>query len=149
MAIKLRIVTPRSRKVAALDQFQRRASKPAPRTVAGRPSRKRRGFATGVLAPRPSSEYASNGVGWVGELSLEPAIKSHLEQWPRGVFRRDFEQRIDAGFDRAFAQQVCAERMNGSDPRLFELRQRVVQKRLLVRRSVRRLALAFDLGAQS
>ena len=77
-----------------------------------------------------SSEDAANGVAWVGELAFKPAIESHLEQRTRGVFRRDFEQRVDAGFDRAFAQQVRAERMNRSDASFFKLRQRAVQELL-------------------
>ena len=109
LAIKLGIVTPRRRKVAAFDKLQSRASEPASRTITRRPPRKRSRSAPRILASRPSSKDSPNGLARVGKLSLEPAIEGHLEQRLRCVIGSNFEQRVDAGLDRALTQQIATE----------------------------------------
>jgi hypothetical protein len=43
------------------------------------------------------------------ELAFEPAVEGKTEQRPSYIVRRDFEERIDAGLYRPFAQQISAE----------------------------------------
>ena len=81
---------------------------------------------------------------------FEPSLECAFKKSGRDIFRRDLESGIDARLDRALAEQIGAERMDGADARLFEFRQRV-EKIVALRIAERFLvvARALDFLAQS
>ncbi len=124
---------PRPREVAPLGEGQRRRPQNPARPV--------------LVARRPPQD-AAHAFGRIGERALEPAIERAPEELAGDVVGCDLEERVDARLDRTLAQQVAAERMDRADPRLLELRQRLVQTAAGLRRGLGRLPGALDLGAQ-
>src|SRR5262249_41270188 len=79
-----------------------------------------------VPATRPPQNPPHPG-GGILELEVEPPVERAIEELAGDVLRRHLEERIDAGLDRALAEQVGAERVDGPDPRLLELTERLDQ----------------------
>ena len=80
---------------------------------------------------------------------LEPAIEGAPEEIAGDVLGRDLEERIDAGLDRPLAQQIAAERVDGADARLLELRQRRVEMRAPPPIAAARASRARSISARS
>jgi hypothetical protein len=78
--------------------------------------------------PGTASKYSSDCFTGFGELSFEPSIEREIEQGSGHFVSADFEEGIDAGFDRELPQEIRAERMNGADSGLFQFRQRISEK---------------------
>ena len=73
-----------------------------------------------VAAERGAPQRAPHAFGRIGQLLLQPASERLVEQPRRRRLGEDLEQRIDPRFDRALAQQVGAEAVDGADVRLLE-----------------------------
>ena len=86
----------------------------------------------GRAAKRRPAQRAPHAFGRVRQHFLQPASEGFIEQPRRGRFGQNFEQRIDTRFDRTFAEQVGAERVNRADVRFFEPRQRAIESRACV-----------------
>ncbi len=76
-----------------------------------------------------SAQRTPHALGWLRQDLLQPAPECLVEEARRGRLGQHLEERIDAGFDRALAQKICAEGVDRADVRLFELRQRPIEPR--------------------
>ena len=74
-----------------------------------------------------STQGPPNALGRVDERLLQPQVKG-LGEEPRGLgLRQYFEPRVDCRLDRALVQQVGTETVDGSDLRLLEMRDGVIE----------------------
>ena len=101
---------PRRIEVAPLTQRIRCATRYRPRTFA----------LDRIATPQQSAHTRTR----VFQGLLEPALECAFEGRGGDIFGSDLEGRVNARLDRAFAQQIRAERMDGADARLFEFRKR-------------------------
>src|SRR6185295_4314240 len=79
LASKIRIATPRSRKIAALDQLSGSAPKRSPGAGVVRTARKGAGQVSPVFAAWASSQDAANCLARVCKLIFKPVIEREIE----------------------------------------------------------------------
>ena len=84
-----------------------------------------RSMGPSLAAEGAAAQRAAKTFGRVGQLLLQPAAERLVEEPRRRRLGEDLEERIDAGFDRALAQEVRAEAVDGADVRFLEALERL------------------------
>src|SRR5215467_4196346 len=110
--------SPRRRELAPLGERPSGLAEPIDRSIAVAAAKRWR---TG------SSQGAAESFRWPGEGLLQPGLKGARVQMIGLWLRQDGEERVDAGLDRALADELGAKAVNRVDVRFFEALERVVE----------------------
>ena len=81
----------------------------------------------GRTAARAAPQEAPDALARVVEHALEPRVEGLVEEALGLFLGADLEERVDAGFDGALAQEIAAKRVDGADARDLEVRERCVE----------------------